>query len=59
MNEQTPRMDRAKDAWQVTATTHSGKRYHYRMDTERDARALELMLHVHGRDIADTKVEPA
>ncbi|MCM1077784.1 MAG: hypothetical protein NC411_10540 [Bacteroides sp.] len=59
MNEQSPRISTPKDTWTVTATTLSGKRFHFRMETERDADALALILHAHGRDIARTQVNPA
>lgn len=59
MNEQSPRISAPKDTWMVTATTISGKRYRFHMETGRDADALALILHAHGRDIAQTQVDPA
>ncbi|MCM1356464.1 MAG: hypothetical protein NC212_08685 [Staphylococcus sp.] len=59
MNQQQPRLSTPEDTWMVTAVTLSGQRYRFHMETERDADALALILHAHGRDIATTEVTPA
>lgn len=48
-----------KGAWKVTARTLSGQRYHYSVDTERDADLFAIALQTHGKEIAETEVTPA
>lgn len=48
-----------KGAWKVTARTIGGQRYHYQMETERDADLFAIALQAHSKEIAETEVSPA
>lgn len=45
-------------SWKVTAHTINGQRYHYSMETERDADLLAIALQTHSKEIAETEVRP-
>ena len=47
-----------KAAWKVTAHTLSGHRYHYNMETERDADLLAIALQAHSKEIIEAQVHP-
>jgi hypothetical protein len=44
--------------WKVIAIDANGKKWHYRMDTEKDAELLSKALLFHSLAVVDTEIHP-